>query len=103
MLKVSRRWGAIAWLLCMLIVSASLDRIADPPAVNPHGSDTKAACIHHIAESAAGQVWAGHGLVPLPQFDFTLLGFWQFARPALPGPRFTEMRHAGGPSPPNLL
>ena len=71
MLKASRRWGPIAWLLCVLILSASLDRVADPPAVNPHGSDLKALCILHAVETAADRIWIGGSgsFVQPPQID----------------------------------
>jgi hypothetical protein len=103
MLKASRRWGPIAWLLCVLILSASLDRVADPPAVNPHGSDLKALCFHHTVEAAVDRAWMGGGVgsVSAPQVDPLWLTGRQTSGTGLPGVRSTEMRQAGDPSPPH--
>lgn len=102
MLKASRRWGPIAWLLCVLILSASLDRVADLPAVNPHGPDLKALCSHHTVEAAADRAWIGSssGLVPLPRLDSSGLVQRQTSGAGLPSVRSTEMRQAADPSPP---
>jgi hypothetical protein len=62
--KRYRTWTTwAAWLLCFVIVCASLDRIADPPAVNSHTVDTKALCLSHNAESPSiyqHQAWTAH-------------------------------------------
>jgi hypothetical protein len=102
MLKASRRWGPIAWLLCVLILSASLDRVADPPALNPHGSDLKALCSHHTVEPAAHRAWvgSGSGFIPLPRLDASGFAQGQTSGAGLPSVRSTEMRQAGDPSPP---
>lgn len=100
MLKGSRRWSPIACLLCVLLILASVDRVADPPAVNPHGSDMKALCFHHTVEAAADQVALGHGFITLflagPLCPIQTQPF----RTHLSAIRVTAMRQAADPSPP---
>ena len=44
-----------AWLLILTLLSASIDRIADPPAVNPHASQCFAFSLNHSLEAASAQ------------------------------------------------
>jgi hypothetical protein len=100
MLNASRRWNLFAWLLCVLIISASLDRVADPPAINPHGPDIKALCFHHTVQSASGYSCVGHGLLSIAGVAPSWLVEIQSFRTELPGLRPIEVQHASGTSPP---
>jgi hypothetical protein len=104
MLKASRRLGPVAWLLCVLLISASLDQVADPPAVTSHGSEIKSLCSPHLLESAADHVFVGHSFVSLlPQPGPMWLIPAQLSRPEMPNTRATVVRHAADPSPPRLF
>jgi hypothetical protein len=52
-------------LLCILLISACLDRVADPPALNPHSADIKGLCPYHAMDVLTDHAFPGLGLFSL--------------------------------------
>jgi hypothetical protein len=45
----------VACLVCLLLFIAAIDQVPDPPAVNPHSSETCRISALHVRASSAGQ------------------------------------------------
>src|SRR5450759_905703 len=98
------KWACgTVWLLCALIVAAFLDRVPDPPAVNPDRVKSKALCVGSQFESSAYQQpdWrfnfrAAHFAASCPVCENVL-------EPSLSGCHLHLMRQATDSSPPRLV
>jgi hypothetical protein len=93
----------LAWLLCIVILSASLDRVADPPAVKFHGTDTKALCLSHAVESVPGQSFRRNGTLGTVHFEPYYFGLNDASESDDRGNRATVMRQATDTSPPRHI
>ena len=89
-----------AWLLVLTLLSASIDRIADPPAVNPHASQCFAFSLNHSLEAASAQSCQSAGWLQTNQSEPGWVYFALDARTHNPSRRATVIRQAGDPSPP---
>src|SRR5690348_6739468 len=94
---------SLALLLAILILSASLDRVADPPAVNFHGTDTKALCLSHAIESAPGESVRRDRTLSTVYFEPCYFGLSDASEIEDRGSRATVMRQAADPSPPSHM
>ena len=90
----------LAYLLCVLIVIASFDRVPDPPVVKPHHDRAAALCFggqHHVTpdHNLFVQSTSLHWAFLEPAFSWDILG--EFT-PKLPTATF--LYHASDSSPP---
>ncbi|HTM13643.1 MAG TPA: hypothetical protein VL127_12045 [Bryobacteraceae bacterium] len=92
----------IALVLSVLMVTASMDAVPDPPAVNPHSLDLKIVGLEVPDASPEQRL---HGVVPcfavfLPvrRFDFI-----ETVQPTRPSDQIAWVSAAGDPSPPVSL
>jgi hypothetical protein len=75
MMKVLLTWKlVVASLLCAFILTASLDRMPDPPAVKPHGSDAQLSNLNKYCDAYVPQDWRFHtyfspAVSAVPWFD----------------------------------
>jgi hypothetical protein len=103
MLEASRRLAPVACLLSLLLVWASVDRVADAPALNPHSSDLKGLCCFHVVD-----VLTDHAGGPGLRSAAALRPLW-FAAPmplseaGMSVSCFPAMQHASDLSPPFSL
>jgi hypothetical protein len=60
MLKASGKWPFAVWLICAIVLAASLDKLPDPPAVKPHGSLVKQLRVsgHHEGSFDQDRKWS---------------------------------------------
>lgn len=90
----------LAYLLCVLIVVASVDRVPDPPVVKPHHDTAAKLCFggQHQFAPDHNPILEQTLLYPL----FLLPGFaWDIPCKPSPQPRFAVFRfHASDTSPP---
>jgi hypothetical protein len=91
------------WLLCALIVAACLDRLPDPPAINPSRIDARVLCLgNQLVSSTYDQPdrvvdFAGsYSAVQYPVLEYVL-------QPSLLVYRSSVIRQAADPSPPQLV
>ena len=101
MRKAIQGWQlAATWLLCALLMAASLDKIPDPPAVGPHGNEAKTAGLNDHREGSLNQSFK----CAWPPVSFSVVVRWldlgkafaavhQVAHPS-------QMRQASDSSPP---
>ena len=89
-----------ACLLFLAFLSASLDRIADPPAVNPHGSQALALSLSHPPETVWPHNCDRMGWVLGIHTESGWIDITPTAKSRNPNRRPTVVRQAGDPSPP---
>jgi hypothetical protein len=99
--KKGMKWiRTAAWLLFLALLSASLDRITDPPALKPHGAQARAFSLDHPLEATPSHNhecsgWV-HNLPAEPRWLSFRLTFENHTVGHLP----EVVRQASDPSPP---
>ena len=91
---------AATWLLCALLVAASLDKIPDPPAVGPHGNEAKPAGLNDHRDGPLSQTLK----CTRPELAYPVAVRWldlgKVFKIARHVPRASQMRQASDSSPP---
>lgn len=98
----TRRISLLVWLLCVIILSASLDRIADPPATKPVSPEVNAVTFNHAAGPVSPHSWSWARLGADVPFECCWLGACETTKSGYPNSCASIVRHAADPSPPNF-
>jgi hypothetical protein len=90
-------------LLCILILAASLDKLPDPPALQPGRGDARAFCLDHHGEGSVDKDCACPRCCALILLSLVQgFGFEQVFETDPPGHYVILMRQASDSSPPSL-
>lgn len=100
MLRAIRRLAPVACLLCLLLITACLDHVADPPALNPHNSDVKGLCSCHFIDVLTDHAWPGPGLLSLAALRPVWFGAVMPQLESRSAACFPAVRHGSDLSPP---
>jgi hypothetical protein len=92
--------GFTIWVLCALIVIASLDAVPDPPIVNPQTVAAKAACLRELPASPHEDRWACEFFRASSHITWITLAWVH--EPMRPSDRIALTGRAADPSPPTL-
>jgi len=85
-----------------LIVSASIDASPDPPAVNPHTANAKAACLREFIHGFCEQRLNCDSLCNSPPLPILGVRITEAVEPNRPSDWIVLAGHAADPSPPVL-
>src|SRR6476646_306579 len=102
-LPSTRRIYWLVWLLCLVVFTASLDRIADPPATKPAGVEANVSILSHGINGVAPQpcLWACYG-ASIFQSEHCWFGTGEMPESSHPDSSASIVHHATDPSPPGL-
>jgi hypothetical protein len=99
----TRRISWLVWLLCFVILTASLDRISDPPATKQAGVEVNAFMLNHATDAVSPQSCFGGYHGQLVQFEACWFGAGEVSASGHPDRGASLVHHAADPSPPDLI
>jgi len=91
------------WLLCALIIAASIDNIPDPPAVKSGTTDVRAAGAMGSLQADAGGELRNLSRVPGPRIAARWNALRSIREARLPIAEIALVRQAADPSPPAFV
>jgi hypothetical protein len=92
-----------AWMLCALLVTASVDNIPDPPAVKSPAVEVGARGFSSQLATSTPEDLKCHSFRSGPQFAARWVTLRRVLEPRIPADRIALVRQAADPSPPKFL